>query len=31
MAERLFRDITDKSIRRDSFTSVQELELAIYL
>ncbi len=26
MVERLFRDITDKRIRRDSFTSVQELE-----
>jgi hypothetical protein len=31
MVERFFRDITDKRIRRDSFTSVQELELAIDL
>ena len=31
MVERLFRDITDKRIRRDSFTSVAELELAIDL
>jgi hypothetical protein len=29
MVERFFRDITDKRIRRDSFTSVTELELAI--
>ena len=29
--ERFFRDITDKRIRRDSFTSVAELELAIDL
>ena len=29
MVERFFRDITDKRIRRDSFTSVAELELAI--
>jgi hypothetical protein len=28
MVERFLRDITDKRIRRDSFTSVQELELA---
>jgi len=31
MVERFFRDITDKRIRRDSFTSVPELELAIDL
>ena len=31
MVERFFRDITDKRIRRDSFTSVVELELAIDL
>ena len=31
MAERFFRDITDKRIRRDSFASVAELELAIDL
>lgn len=31
MVERFFRDITDKRIRRDSFTSVGELELAIDL
>jgi transposase len=31
MVERFFRDITDKRIRRDSFTSVAELELAIDL
>ena len=31
MVERCFRDITDKRIRRDSFTSVAELELAIDL
>ena len=31
MVERFFRDITDKRIRRDSFTSVAELELAISL
>jgi hypothetical protein len=31
MVERFFRDITDKRIRRDSLTSVQELELAIDL
>jgi DDE superfamily endonuclease len=31
MAERFLRDITDKRIRRDSFTSVPELELAIDL
>ena len=31
MVERVFRDITDKRIRRDSFTSVAELELAIDL
>jgi hypothetical protein len=31
LAERFFRDITDKRIRRDSFTSVAELELAIDL
>ena len=31
MVERFFRDITDKRIRRDSFTSVAELELAIEL
>ncbi len=29
MVERFFRDITDKRIRRDSFTSDPELELAI--
>jgi transposase len=29
--ERFFRDITDKRIRRNSFTSVAELELAIDL
>ena len=29
MVERFFRDITDKRIRRDSFSSVAELELAI--
>ena len=29
--ERFFRDITDKRIRRDSFTGVAELELAIDL
>ena len=31
MVERFFRDIPDKRIRRDSFTSVPELELAIDL
>jgi transposase len=31
MVERFFRDITEKRIRRDSFTSVPELELAIDL
>jgi transposase len=31
MVERFFRDITDKRIRRESFTSVAELELAIDL
>jgi hypothetical protein len=31
MVERSFRDITDKHIRRDSFTNVAELELAIAL
>ena len=31
MVERFFRDITDNRIRRDSFTSVAELELAIDL
>jgi hypothetical protein len=31
MVERFFRDIADKRIRRDSFTSVAELELAIDL
>ena len=31
MVERFFRDITDKRIRRDSFSSVAELELAIDL
>ena len=31
MIERFFRDITDKRIRLDSFTSVAELELAIDL
>jgi transposase len=31
MVERFLRDITDKRIRRDSFTSVAELELAIDL
>ena len=31
MVERFFRDITDKRIRRDSFTSVAELKLAIDL
>jgi len=31
MVERFFRDITDKRIRRDSFTSVAQLELAIDL
>ena len=31
MVERFFRNITDKRIRRDSFTSVAELELAIDL
>lgn len=31
MVERFFRDITDKRIRRDSFTSVPGLELAIDL
>jgi transposase len=31
MVERFFRDITDKRIRRNSFTSVAELELAIDL
>ena len=31
MVERFFRDITDKRIRRDSFLSVAELELAINL
>lgn len=29
MGERFVRDITDKRIRRDSFTSVAELELAM--
>jgi hypothetical protein len=31
MVGRFFRDITDKRIRRDSFTSVPELELEIDL
>ncbi len=31
MVERFFSDITNKRIRRDSFTSVQELEMAIDL
>jgi hypothetical protein len=31
MVERFFCDITDKRIRRDSFTSVAELQLAISL
>ena len=31
MIERFFRNITDKHIRRDSFISVAELELAIDL
>ena len=31
MVERFFRDITDKRIKRDSFTSVPELEMAIEL
>jgi transposase len=31
MVERFFRDITDKRIRRDNFTSVAELERAIEL
>ena len=31
MVERFFRDITDKRIRRDTFGSVAELELAIEL
>jgi transposase len=31
MVERFFRDISDKRIKRDSFTSVAELELAIEL
>lgn len=31
MVERFFRDITDKRIRRDNFTSVADLELAIKL
>ena len=31
MVERFFRDITDKRIKRDSFTSVAELKLAIDL
>jgi transposase len=31
MVERFFRDITDKRIRRDSFASVAELEMAIDL
>jgi transposase len=31
MVERFFRDITDKRIRRDTFTSVAELELAIQI
>ena len=31
MVERFFRDISDKRIRRDSFTSVAGLELAIDL
>ena len=31
MVELFFKDITDKRIRRDSFTSVQELEPAIDL
>jgi transposase len=31
IVERFFRDITDKRIRRDNFTSVAELELAINL
>ncbi|CAJ5232966.1 transposase [Burkholderia pseudomallei] len=31
MVERFFRDITDKRIRRDSFTSVAEPELALDL
>ena len=31
MVERFFRDISENRIRRDSFTSVPELELAIDL
>jgi hypothetical protein len=31
MVERFFRDITDKRIRRDSFTSVADMVLAISL
>jgi hypothetical protein len=31
MVERFFRDISEKRIKRDSFTSVAELELAIDL
>lgn len=31
MIERFFRDITEKRIRRDSFTSMAELELTIGL
>jgi transposase len=31
MVERFFRDLSDKRIKRDSFTSVAELELAINL
>ena len=31
MVERFFRDISENRIRRDSFTSVAELELAIDL
>ena len=31
MVERFFRDISEQRIRRDSFTSVPELELAIDL
>ena len=31
MVERFFRDISERRIKRDSFTSVAELELAIDL
>ena len=30
MVERFFRDITENRIRRDSFTSVRELQQVIY-